>query len=377
MEFAKSEDLRAIETLAGQVFGDVVTDDYHTARAGAADADAGDFDRALWQTLADTGLLGVAVGEASGGSGLGFSELAAVLEAQGRVLAPVPLLASLVWAAQPIERFGSDRQRADWIGPMVRGESHLTAALEEAARGEPGVEAVVTADGITLTGACDAVPYAADAGVILVPAKTAHGLVVAGVVPAASGLSLQRQHSSDGEAWYHLRLDNVVVGSDAVLGDSGAEIVEWTLQRALTGVAALQLGVIEAALDRTAAYTMERRQFGRPIASFQAVSHRAADGYIDREALRSVVMQAAWRLGDGRDARLQSRTAKWWASEAGHRVAHTAQHLHGGIGSDVTYPIHRYFLTAKQLEVTLGGARRQLAATGQLLADHPDLGVSV
>lgn len=377
MDFSKSEDLQAIETLAAKVFGDNVTDEYHAVRAAAADA--GDYDRGLWQTLADTGLLGIAVDQGSGGSGLGFSELAAVLEAQGRVLAPVPLLASLVYAAQPIERFGSEAQRRTWLEPMVRGESHLTAALEEVGRGEAGVAASVTTEGLTLHGSCDAVPYAAGAGVILVPAKAADGLVIAGVAPDAAGLTLVRQHSSAGEAWYHLHLENVVIDKSAVLGhdDSGEEIVEWTLQRALTAVSALQLGVIAAALERTAAYTMERRQFGRPIASFQAVSHRAADGYIDREALRSVVMQAAWLLGDGRDARLQSRTAKWWACEAGHRVAHTAQHLHGGIGSDVSYPIHRYFLTAKQLENTLGGARRQLAVGGELLAAHPDLGVSV
>lgn len=374
MEFSKSEDLRAIESLAARVFGDAVTDDYH-----AAADEAGDYDRALWQTLADTGLLGVAVDEVSGGSGLGFSALAAVLEAQGRVLAPVPLLASLVYAAQPIERFGSDAQRRAWLEPMVRGEAHLTAALEEAARGEPGVDASTIAGGLGLNGACDAVPCAQGASVILVPAKTANGMVVAAVAPDASGVALARQCSSAGEAWYHLRLDDVVISADAVLGnaDSGEDIVEWMLQRALTGVAALQLGVVTAALERTATYTMERKQFGRPIASFQAVSHRAADGYIDREALRSVVMQAAWRLGDGRDARLQARTAKWWACEAGHRVGHTAQHLHGGIGADVSYPIHRYFLMATQLESVLGGARRQLAAAGELLAGHPDLGVSV
>jgi alkylation response protein AidB-like acyl-CoA dehydrogenase len=108
----------------------------------------------------------------------------------------------------------------------------------------------------------------------------------------------------------------------------------------------------------------ERKQFGKAIATFQGVALRAADAWIDVEALRGVVMQAAWRVAAGRPASAAIATAKWWAATAGSRVVHTAQHLHGGIGSDIEYPIHRFFLWSKQNELLLGGARQQAARLG-------------
>jgi alkylation response protein AidB-like acyl-CoA dehydrogenase len=151
----------------------------------------------------------------------------------------------------------------------------------------------------------------------------------------------------------------------------GAEIVEWIMDRALVGLCAIQLGVAEEALRRTAEYTRTRKQFGRPIASFQGVALRAADAYIDLEAMRSTLLQAAWRVAEDLPARPEVAAAKWWACRGGQRVVHTAQHLHGGIGADIDYPIHRFFLWSKQLDVTLGGATRQLARLGAMLVEGP------
>jgi len=103
----------------------------------------------------------------------------------------------------------------------------------------------------------------------------------------------------------------------------------------------------------TAEYTCNRKQFERPIGSFQGVALRAADAYIDVEAMRSIYWEAIWRLTEGLPATAEIAAAKWWACTAGHRVVHTAQHLHGGIGADVEYPIHRYFLSAKQVGLLL------------------------
>jgi alkylation response protein AidB-like acyl-CoA dehydrogenase len=159
-----------------------------------------------------------------------------------------------------------------------------------------------------------------------------------------------------------------VAASDAVGGlERGAEVVAWMVARAELALAAVQVGVLEGALADTAAYISERKQFGRPIATFQGVALRAADAYIDVECLRGVVQEAAWRLSAGREAGAQIGAAKWWAATAGMRVVHTAQHLHGGIGSDVEYPVHRYFLWAKQNELLLGGEMEQLERLGRLL----------
>jgi alkylation response protein AidB-like acyl-CoA dehydrogenase len=120
----------------------------------------------------------------------------------------------------------------------------------------------------------------------------------------------------------------------------------------------------------TAKYTSERKQFGKPIATFQAVAQRAADAYIDVEAIRLSTWQALWRLATGRPARRELLIAKFWASEGGHRACYAAQHLHGGIGVDTDYPLHRYYLMSRQIELTLGGAHAQLARLGRLLADE-------
>jgi alkylation response protein AidB-like acyl-CoA dehydrogenase len=144
-------------------------------------------------------------------------------------------------------------------------------------------------------------------------------------------------------------------------------MVEWIRDRALVILCATQVGVVEEALRSTAEYTSGRKQFGKPIATFQGVALRAADAYIDVEAMRATAVQAAWRLARGLPASKEVVAAKWWASRGGHRVVHTAQHLHGGMGADVDYPIHRYFLWWKQLDLTLGSSGRHMARLGEEL----------
>ncbi len=134
---------------------------------------------------------------------------------------------------------------------------------------------------------------------------------------------------------------------------------------ALLGLCAIQVGVCEAATEQAAAYTSQREQFGKPLSTFQGVQLRAADAYIDTEAIRVTTMQAAWKLDAGLPAHADVLVAKWWAAEAGQHAVHNTQHLHGGMGADIDYPIHRYFLWGKQIEDTLGGAERDAGAPGQ------------
>jgi alkylation response protein AidB-like acyl-CoA dehydrogenase len=167
-----------------------------------------------------------------------------------------------------------------------------------------------------------------------------------------------------------VELDGVLADDAEVLGgpDDGADILAWMLDRARTGLCALQLGVTEEAVRRAAAYLNERQQFGRPLSTFQGTMLRAADAYIDTEAIRVTTWQAAWRIDQDLPASEEVAVAHWWASEAGQRVVHATQHLHGGLGADIEYPIHRYFLWGKQIELMLQGPSAELARLGSMVA---------
>ena len=165
---------------------------------------------------------------------------------------------------------------------------------------------------------------------------------------------------------------------DLELDDTPAELLTddptalgWLLDRAYVGIAATALGVSNKALRLSATYTTEREQFGRAVATFQAVGHRLADAYIDVEGIRLTTLQAVWLLDEGLPAHDEARIAKWWAAEGGHRVAHAAQHVHGGVGIDMDYELHRYFTWSKYLEFTLGGATAQALSLGATLAAEP------
>ena len=148
----------------------------------------------------------------------------------------------------------------------------------------------------------------------------------------------------------------------------GRDVLDTVIRFTQAGLCAMQVGLTAEALRRTASYTAERVQFGRAVGSMQAVQQRAADGFIDVEAMRSAMLRAFWLLEEGKADAAEISVAKYWAAIGGHRVSHTAQHLHGGMGADVTYPIHRFFLNAKRIELALGGAAPTLAHIGRRIA---------
>jgi alkylation response protein AidB-like acyl-CoA dehydrogenase len=369
MDFSLSPDQEAVRELARKLFSERCSDERNQQLERSGEW----FDADLWAELVKTNLAALALPEEVGGGGLSMLEAALVLEEAGRHLAPVPLFASLVLGGLPLARFGSEAQRRRWLAPAAGEGLVLTAALAEAASADPArprTRARREGAGWRLDGVKECVPAGGLAGAVLVPARTAEGVGVFVVDPEAPGVVRERQIATNREPQARLVLDGAQVADDAVLGDParGGEIVAWLLDRALVGLCALQLGVAEEALRRTAEYTKARRQFGRPIAAFQGVALRAADAFIDLEAMRSTLLVAAWRVSEGLPAQAEVAAAKWWACRGGQRVVHTAQHLHGGIGADVDYPIHRFFLWSKQLDVTLGGASLQLARLGRLLA---------
>ncbi len=377
MDFSFSDEQNAIRDLAAQIFGDHATD------AAMQQFSRGDatYDDALWQVLAEQGLLGIALPEEAGGSGLGLMELCLVLEEQGRRVAPVPMFSTLVLGALPLAEFAADSLRNDWLSRVATGEARLSAAIAEMNM-NPALRVPVglTKEGNNwvLNGARSMVPDGATADAILVPAVDADGSKTLFLVPTdrAGVIVTPVEIGLSGERAAHLTLDNVQLDADHVVGEpgKGGEIVGWLEQRADVAHCAMQVGVTEEAMKRTAAYLSEREQFGRPLGSFQALAMRMADSYIDVEAIRSTYWLALWRLSEGLDARAEVRAAKWWACEAAHRVVCSAQHLHGGIGADLDYPIHRFFLLAKQISFSLGSAGSQLEKLGRLLATDDQLG---
>ncbi|HEV3452665.1 MAG TPA: acyl-CoA dehydrogenase family protein [Acidimicrobiia bacterium] len=371
MDFGFNEEQQDLQGLARQILDAEVTPE----RLKEIEAGEDNVDRELWAKLADAGLLGIALPEAHGGGGYGFLEAAIVLEQIGRTVAPVPYLSTVVLGALPVARFGSEALQADLLPGVAAGDRLLTAALVEdgADPRQPLTTARRDGDDWILEGEKTCVPDGMLADRVLVPAADDGRVILAVVDPDARGVSRQRQPTTSGHAEALLRLDGArVTDADLVGGpDAGAAALDWTLERATAALCAVAIGVCEEAVRMTAEYTKTREQFDRPIATFQAVGQRAADAYIDTEAIRLTAWQAIWRLAEELPAAAEVAVAKFWAAEGGQRVVHAAQHLHGGMGVDRDYPLFRYFLLAKQLELTLGGTTPQLLALGRILAAEP------
>jgi acyl-CoA dehydrogenase len=369
VNFTQNESQRELAVLSRRILTDRLTPE----RLAAAEAAGDRFDPALWASLARAGLLAAGLPESVGGAGLGLLEQCSVLTELGRAVAPVPYLASIVLGAGALAAFGTADQQRRWAAPAGRGELILTAALPEEDGDDPRVpsaSAERVPRGWLLSGVKTAVFAAPLAALLLVPATTADGAAVFLVAPGDAGVTVERQQVTGGGSAGRVTLRGARLGNDRVLGSpaTGPDITEWLVAHGTVGLCALQLGVVERALELTSAYARDRVQFGRPIGSFQAVTQRLADAYIDVEAVRLTMWQAASKLAAGLPGGTEVATAKFWAADAGHRVAHTAVHVHGGVGIDMDYPLHRYFTAAKRAEFALGGATSQLRRIGAALA---------
>lgn len=369
MDFSFREEEQAVVDLARKILEDRVTND----RLKELEAGSGAIDAALWKTLAESNLLGTAVPEAYGGSELGFLSLCLLLQEVGRTVAPVPVFPALVLGALPLAQFGSDAMKQQWLPGIVDGEHILTAALSEFASTDPLAPSTRVlpdgdGDGFRLHGTKTQVPCGEHAGRILVPGSfDDESIGLFWVDPSAADVVVSGQKTSDGQPHAQVELAGTRVGSDDRLdsGGNGADVLRWLVERAVAARCMTQLGVSERALEMTAEYSRERVQFDRPIGSFQAVHQRAADAYINVEAIRLSALEAVWRLSEDRPAREHVAVAKFWAAEGGQSAAYACQHLHGGIGIDMDYPLHRYFTWSIQIEHELGSAKHQLDRLGR------------
>ena len=368
MDFTLTDSQVELAALTRQI----VTDKLTQERLKKLEQSPAHFDRDLYLALAQAGVLAAALPESVGGGGLDLLEQCSVLIELGRAVAPVPYLQSIALAAAAIGHFGTDEQRAQWAVPAVDGSLVLVPALDEDladSADSPTTRAERSGDGWVLTGSKAVVPFGTVADAFVIPAHTDDGPSLFIVSADAPGLTVTPEVYVDGDQVASLELSAVRIDEAQRFGNF--DILHWLSVRATIGTCALQLGVLERALELTVEYARERKQFDRPIGSFQAVAQRLADAYIDVEAVRLTMWQAAWRKANAVRGMEPMSTAKVWAAEAGHRVAHTAVHIHGGAGIDVDGPVHRYFLAAKRNEFMLGSGITHLRALGSVLAATP------
>ncbi|WP_406219056.1 acyl-CoA dehydrogenase family protein [Streptomyces decoyicus] len=400
MDFTPTPEQAAARELAAQIFGDLSTPERLAACGSGTDA-------ALWKALCAAGLPG-AVEET------GLLGLVLMLEEQGRTTAQVPFAATCVYGLLAIGAHGGPEQRARLLPALRDGEAIATGAFparrggiraERATSATGGMDAMDGTGGTgRLTGTVPVVPWLREATHVLVPDGTTRTLwlvrtddtgvrrdPVETTAPWSAGrltlddapaarlsretTSLSRETTSLSPETTSLSPKTTSLSRETTSAPPPphtAHAYDDVLALARTAFAGLQAGVCAGSLARAVSHTTTREQFGRPLATNQGVQLRAADAYMDTEAIRLTAYEAAWRRDAGLDAGPHALTAAWWASEAGTRVVHTGQHLHGGIGADVDHPVHRHFLWGRQLAGYLGAGAEALEELGELLTSPTD-----
>lgn len=355
MNFDLGEEQLVVRDLATQVLTGSVT----AERSKAAEAE-GEIDRALWRTMADAGLLALALPGDLGGSDMGLVELCLVAEQVGRTTAPVPYVVGAV-AAMTLADAGV---AADLVQRFAVGDALLTVAVNEPGINDamtPSATATAVDGGYRISGTRVAVPIGQHADAVIVPVRHEGGVALALV--DRSGFTATAVQTTALDPHAHLALDAVV---PSLFGDEVA--LAEMIARLHVGICAVALGVARGSLALTASHVSTRTQFGKPLAAQQAVGQRAADAYITAGAMEVTVLNAAWRLAAGLDARNDVAIAMYWATEGVSKVVLAGQHLHGGLGSDVDHPVSRYFLLGTQLATATGSPTSHLARLGRLIA---------
>ncbi|MFE9453037.1 acyl-CoA dehydrogenase family protein [Streptomyces sp. NPDC006739] len=350
MDFTPTEAQAGARDLAARIFGDLSTHDRLKAAGTGSDPQ-------LWKSLCAAGLIG-AVQE------VGLLGLVLLLEEQGRTTAQVPFAATCVYGLLAVAAHGTAEQRERLLPGIGDGSVVVSGAF-------PAQGGVRESGSGELTGSVPVVPWLLDATHVLV-ADAGRGLWL---VSRADGAEVTPVEVTAPWSAGRLVLDHAPaepLGGVDDTRDTGAHTD--VLATARTAFAGLQAGVCAGSLARAVAHTNTREQFGRPLATRQAVQLRAADAHMDTEAIRVTAYEAAWRRDAGLPYATHALTAAWWASEAGQRVVHTGQHLHGGVGADLDHPVHRHFLWGRQLDAYLGCGGELLQELGELIAMESEVG---
>ncbi len=346
---------------------DFTLDDTQTEIAAlTAKVLAGEDTASLWRALADAGLFALALPPSLDGDGLGVAEVAQVLTEAGRTAASIPVV-TLASGVLPVATLGGVDQRAALLPPAATGESLLTAALHEPGAAfplRPAVTATASNGSWVLSGVKTSVAHAEEAARILTPVSMPGGTGVVLLDPHADGVTLTPTRNSAGTPECTMRLEDVAV-ADADLLDDPGDAVSVLYRFALAGALAFGDGLLAGALALTSKHIGERAQFGRPLATFQAVAGQIADVYVAARTVHLAVTSAVWRLAAGLDADAELDIAAYWFTAEAPAALAVCHHLHGGVGVDETYPLHRYSSAVKDLSRMLGGAAHRLGRLGE------------
>lgn len=323
-------------------------------------------DESLLSLLADNGYLGLGVNEEFGGSGEDLYDLGILFERLGFHAAPLSMLGCLVDVAQTIQKFSDKKYHHDLIGEIIKGEIHTSAILEPLNQEteNPMTRAEIDGDKLIITGTKYLSELASKAKSILVSVNSDEGILL--VLVDSKAVKISQLSTTANSPSFNVYLDAVSVDRSAVIHSNGKglEALRYLIQVNMVMRSYFALGVTEKMTALIASYTSEREQFGRVIGSFQAVSHRAADCFIDLECLRLVNQQAAVNLNVNLDCENDALVSKIWAGNACHRISYSAQHLHGGMGVDRDYVLWRYCLLAKECELINGSASQNIDKLG-------------
>ncbi|MCY3888193.1 MAG: acyl-CoA/acyl-ACP dehydrogenase [Chloroflexi bacterium] len=332
----------------------------------------------LWQGMARQGWQGLIIPAEYGGAGMPFLDLCVLLEEFGRALVPGPFLSTAVLGAVPVMDAGSDAQKREILPRVASGELVMTLALTEPS-GRFAADAVTMRaskedDAYVLNGTKLFVPDAHVADTLVVAARTGgegeRGISLFLVDGAAPGLSATVLKTIAADKQCEVRFEDVRVPAAALLGAEGAgwEALLGVRRKATVAYCAYLVGLAQRDFEISVDYAKEREQFGRPIGSFQAIQHKAADMVTDVDASRFIMYRAAWAVSeDEPDQDLQVSMAKAWCSDASQRVVAHGQQIHGGIGFTKEYKIQLFFRRQKMAELMWGDGDYHREQVAQLL----------
>jgi alkylation response protein AidB-like acyl-CoA dehydrogenase len=308
-----------------------------------------------WRALVNGGVTALPVPERLGGDGVGLPEVATVLTEVGRHGAVTPALATLGLGVVPLLDLASDEQQDRFLADVAKG-GLLTAALNEPGTALPDRPTTTFAAG-RLSGTKVGVAYAEQADRMIVTADSA----VVVVSPKPDNVQLVRTSTSNGSDEYAVTFTGVALPAADVLTGATAHRVN---QLALAMMGAYADGLVAGALRLTADYVANRKQFGKPLSTFQTVAAQLAEVYIASRTIDLAAKSVIWRLAEGRDADDDLDVLAYWVTSQAPPVMQTCHHLHGGMGMDITYPMHRYYSTIKDLTRLLGGPSHRLDLVG-------------
>ncbi|MUM16964.1 acyl-CoA dehydrogenase [Mycobacterium sp. CBMA271] len=318
------------------------------------------YDENAWQALSANGVLSLALPERLGGDGLGLAEVSVALRVLGKHGALTPALATLGFGIVPLVELASPEQQDRFLADIGAG-GILTAALDEPGRAVPSVPSVsAVRDGssLVLNGRKIGVLHAAEANWILV--TTDNGVVV--VAPNTPGVTIHRTPTASKAAEYAVTFSDASVPAGDLLAGSqlDSRAVDRLNALALAAIGSYADGLVSGALRLTADHVSNRVQFGKPLATFQAVTQQLADVYVVSRTLNLGVISAVWRLSERLDATEDLDIVTFWMASEAQRVMQICHHLHGGLGVDITYPMNRYYSTIKDLSRLVGGSSERL-----------------